>query len=77
LGTTPIGAPIVGWVGETLGARWALWMGGGLTLLGAVLAIALLAHLKGGLPSVLTPYRGAGSLFPRVWDDQAVARARR
>jgi hypothetical protein len=48
-----------------------------MTLLGAVLAIALLSHLKGGLASVLTPYRGAGSLFPRVWDDQTVARARR
>ena len=76
-GGTPIGAPIIGWIGETFGARWSLWIGGGLTLLGVVLAVALLGHLKGGLASVLTPYRGAGSLFPRVWDDQAVARARR
>lgn len=27
LGTTPIGAPLVGWVGETLGARWAVGIG--------------------------------------------------
>lgn len=28
LGTTPIGAPFIGWVGETFGARWALAVGG-------------------------------------------------
>jgi hypothetical protein len=76
-GGTPIGAPIIGWVGEQFGARWSLWLGGGLTLVGAVLAIALLARLNGGLASVLTPSRAAGNLFPRVWDDQTVARARR
>ena len=76
-GGTPVGAPIIGWIGESLGARWTLWIGGGMTLLGAVLAVALLSHLKGGLASVLTPYRVPGSLFPRVWDDQTVARARR
>lgn len=29
LGSTPIGAPIIGWIGETLGARWAVGLGGG------------------------------------------------
>jgi MFS family permease len=28
LGSTPIGGPIVGWVGETFGARWSLLAGG-------------------------------------------------
>jgi hypothetical protein len=28
LGSTPIGGPIVGWVGQTLGARWSLVIGG-------------------------------------------------
>jgi MFS family permease len=28
MGSTPIGAPIIGWIGETLGARWALGIGG-------------------------------------------------
>ena len=28
LGTTPIGAPIVGWVADRFGARWALGVGG-------------------------------------------------
>src|SRR5690606_6320998 len=27
LGTTPIGAPIVGWIGETFNARWAVGIG--------------------------------------------------
>ena len=27
LGTTPIGAPIVGWVADHFGARWALGVG--------------------------------------------------
>jgi MFS family permease len=27
LGATPIGSPIVGWVGETYGARWAIGIG--------------------------------------------------
>ncbi|GAA1966712.1 MFS transporter [Nocardioides panacihumi] len=76
-GGTPVGAPIIGWIGETFGARWTLWLGGGMTIVGAVLAIALFSRLTGGLASVLTPYRAPGNLFPRVWDDQTVARARR
>jgi MFS family permease len=76
-GGTPIGAPIIGWVGATFGARWTLWIGGGMTLLGVVLAVALLARLRGGLRSVLTPTTAPGSLVVRVWDNQAVARARK
>ena len=40
-GGTPLGAPIVGWVGGTFGARWTLIGGGGLTLLGVLLAVLL------------------------------------
>src|SRR6202012_3836001 len=29
LGSTPIGGPIVGWVGQEAGARWSLIIGGG------------------------------------------------
>jgi MFS family permease len=36
LGTTPLGAPLMGWVGEHLGPRWAL-AGGGLILLAAAM----------------------------------------
>ena len=30
MGGTPFGAPVIGWVGETFGARWTLIVGGGL-----------------------------------------------
>ncbi len=38
LGSTPIGGPIVGWVGQHLGARWTLALGGLPTLVCGVLA---------------------------------------
>lgn len=41
MGGTPIGAPIVGWVGATFGARWTLIGGGALSVLGVLLAAAL------------------------------------
>ena len=34
MGGTPIGSPIVGWVGQTFGARWTLIGGGAATILG-------------------------------------------
>ena len=36
MGGTPIGAPLLGWVGEVLGPRWTLIGGGGLTALGVL-----------------------------------------
>ncbi|MET0931845.1 MAG: MFS transporter [Aeromicrobium sp.] len=41
MGGTPLGAPLVGWVGETFGARWMLIGGGGVTLAGIAVALAL------------------------------------
>ncbi len=76
-GGTPIGSPLIGWIGDALGPRWTLWIGGALTILGALLATALLTRLRGGVRSVLTPQESAGSLFPRAWDDQTVTRARK
>ena len=38
MGGTPFGAPVIGWVGETFGARWTLVGGGGITLLAVVAA---------------------------------------
>lgn len=44
LGGTPLGAPLLGWVGEVLGARWTLIGGGGLTALGVLGCLAVLGR---------------------------------
>ncbi|KQP66302.1 MFS transporter [Nocardioides sp. Leaf285] len=77
MGGTPLGSPFIGWVGEHLGARWTLVVGGSLTLVGVALAVTVLVRLSGGLRSVLTGLEAPGSLGHRVWDNQAVARARK
>ncbi|HEX4216136.1 MAG TPA: MFS transporter [Candidatus Dormibacteraeota bacterium] len=42
LGSTPIGAPIVGWVGQEFGPRWSLLIGGVPTLLVGLIAYPML-----------------------------------
>ena len=44
LGGTPIGAPIVGWVADHLGPRWALGVGAAAGFAAAIVAIAFLSH---------------------------------
>lgn len=39
LGTTPIGAPIVGWVADTFGPRWAIGVGAAACLIAAGMAL--------------------------------------
>ena len=46
LGGTPIGAPLLGWVGEVLGARWTLIGGGALTVLGVILSVLLVRRRR-------------------------------
>jgi MFS family permease len=70
MGGTPLGAPLLGWVGETFGARWTLVGGGAVTVLGVLLAVALFAWSRG----VLTLRGGPSSLDPRVWSHQASSR---
>ena len=38
MGGTPVGAPIIGWIGEEFGARWTLLGGGALTIVGVALS---------------------------------------
>jgi MFS family permease len=45
LGSTPIGGPIVGWVGQTVGARWPLVIGGLATLICGILALPVLSRI--------------------------------
>ena len=74
-GGTPIGAPIIGWVGASLGARWTLWFGGGLTLLGAIFAVMLLARLRGQTPLRLMTARSAMAEMPQPASSGGSARA--
>jgi MFS family permease len=46
-GGTPLGAPVVGWVGATFGARWTLIGGGALTILGIVAAVLVFSVSTG------------------------------
>jgi MFS family permease len=45
LGSTPIGGPIVGWVGQSAGARWALVIGGAAALISGLLALPSLRRI--------------------------------
>jgi MFS family permease len=47
MGGTPIGAPIVGWIGEVMGARWTLILGGAITVAGTLLAVAVFSRTQG------------------------------
>ena len=57
MGGTPLGAPLVGWVGATFGARWTLIGGGAMTIFGVLLAVAVFHGFRGLLWSrrVATP----------------------
>jgi MFS family permease len=44
LGGTPIGAPIVGWVADHLGPRWALGVGAAAGFVAAIVAIVALSQ---------------------------------
>jgi predicted MFS family arabinose efflux permease len=48
MGGTPVGAPIIGWVGQTFGPRWTLLGGGAATVLGVALAALLLSRIRAG-----------------------------
>jgi MFS family permease len=48
MGGTPLGAPVIGLIGEQLGARWTLIIGGAFVLLGVGLAVLVLVRLNRG-----------------------------
>ena len=47
LGGTPIGAPLVGWVADTLGPRWALWVGAMSGFSAALVGVRYLVRYRG------------------------------
>jgi len=73
IGGTPLGAPLIGWIGEQFGARWTLLFGGMMTLVGVTAASLLFLRAR----RVLTPDQRPSNLNPRVWHNQTVARARK
>jgi MFS family permease len=46
MGGAPIGSPLIGWVGETYGARWSLLGGGLMSILGTLLCAALYVRAR-------------------------------
>lgn len=61
MGGTPIGAPIIGWVGEEFGARWTIAVGGLVSVAVALVAVVYVMYSRrltvryrfGGLPHVV------------------------
>lgn len=49
MGGTPFGSPVIGWVGETFGARWMLIGGGAVSFVGISIATAWYVHRQGEL----------------------------
>jgi MFS family permease len=47
MGGTPIGAPIIGWVGETFGARYTILLGGVMAILTSAAALLWLRRSQG------------------------------
>jgi MFS family permease len=44
LGSTPIGGPLIGWIGDTSGPRWALALGGVAALIAAAIGARALRN---------------------------------
>ncbi|TNM36601.1 MFS transporter [Nocardioides albidus] len=57
MGGTPLGSPLIGWIGEQFGARWTLVAGGVLVLVGVGLAVVVrrLAGAKAGVAPAAEP----------------------
>ncbi|MBM7518842.1 MFS family permease [Nocardioides nitrophenolicus] len=66
MGGTPIGSPVIGWIGEQFGARWTLVVGGALVLAGVGLAVVVrrAAEERVGTTSGSTPVVGPAMLRP-------------
>jgi MFS family permease len=61
MGGTPIGAPIVGWIGETFGPRWTILTGGLVSIVVGIAANAWVVHSR----HLRLAYDAEAS--PRLW----------
>ncbi|OOG56354.1 MFS transporter [Rhodanobacter sp. C03] len=65
MGGTPVGAPLVGWVADTFGPRWALWVGAASGFGAAMVGVRYLMRYRG-----LRVLVEGGRLRFRVDDDK-------
>jgi MFS family permease len=72
MGGTPIGSPLIGWVGERYGARWTILLGGGVALLTALAALSWLV-LAGGVRAGRSQSKRAGRSQPELIGEELVA----
>jgi MFS family permease len=66
MGGTPLGAPIIGWIGEVLGARWTIGVGGAASLLTAAACLVYLVRVK----DLTLRYRLHETPHLQVWTPQ-------
>ena len=66
LGSTPVGGPIVGWIGQQAGARWSLVIGGAATLVCGLLALPALTRIDRRPPAAAVESAGAGPAAPEL-----------
>jgi MFS family permease len=58
LGTTPIGAPLVGWCADAFGPRSAIWLGGSIALVTALIVLAYEIRRTGArIETTIRPFR--------------------
>ena len=56
LGTTPLGGPLIGWIGEHYGARWGLGLGGIAAMIAAIFVYTIIRREKQNkIPPHITP----------------------
>jgi MFS family permease len=67
-GGTPVGAPFIGWLAETAGARWSLIGGGLLTLISIVVAVLVLRPRPSDVTAAAAAY-AVRAPEPAVNDD--------
>ena len=77
LGSTPIGGPIVGWVGQAIGPRWALVVGGLPTLVCGLLALPALTRIDRRAAQAPAPAETAGTAPPEAQLTESAVPAQR
>ena len=73
MGGTPIGAPLIGWIGEVFGARWTLIFGGLVSAAAGLVVLVLARRLTvSSLPPEGEPAEGPAAERGDAVDDVAL-----